>query len=72
MTQAERLAKREALRVEIAKREAGVRTLVEEEQALLRDCEHTYASGESALVGGPTKVCVHCGRTVGGDEKLWG
>ncbi len=73
MTQAERLAKREALRGEIAKIEVGLRELLEEERRLLSGCEHTYANGQSAVVGGRTKVCVPCGRTlVARDEKLWG
>jgi hypothetical protein len=73
VTQEERLAKRDALRSEIVKLEESIRTLLEQEELLLRECSHTYASGQSALVGGRTKVCVHCGRSVAGkDEKLWG
>ena len=73
VTQDERLAKRDALRSEIVKLEESIRTLLEKEEELLRDCTHTYAGGKSALVGGRVKVCVHCGRSVQGkDEKLWG
>ena len=73
MTQAERLAKRDALRSEIAKLEANLRALLEEEKALLAGCAHTYANGQSALVGASTKVCVHCGKLMNPkDEKLWG
>ena len=73
MTQAERLAKREAIRVEVAKLEAGLRALFEEEKALLKDCAHTYPNGQSALVGSSTKVCVHCGRLASPrDDQLWG
>jgi hypothetical protein len=73
VTQEERLAKRDALRAEIVKLEQTIRTLLEQEEGVLKDCTHTYASGQSALVGGRTKVCVHCGRSVAGrDEKLWG
>jgi hypothetical protein len=73
VTQEERLAKRDALRGEIVKLEESIRNLLEQEELLLRDCSHTYAGGQSALVGGRTKVCVHCGRSVAGkDEKLWG
>ncbi len=73
MTQAERLAKREALRAEIAKAEAHVRELVAQERLLLAECTHAYSDGKTALVGGRTKVCVHCGRLVARrEEKLWG
>ncbi len=74
MNQSERLAKREAIRGKIAELETSVRVLLDEEQALLAECEHTYANGHSAVVGGRTKVCVHCGRMVAGrdKEKLWG
>ncbi len=73
MTQGERLAKREALRSEIAKLEAGLRTLFEEEKAILKECAHTYPNGQSALVGTSTKVCVHCAQLSNPkDEKLWG
>jgi hypothetical protein len=73
VTQDERLAKRDSLRAEIVKLEESIRSLLEQEEDLLRDCNHTYAGGTSALVGGRVKVCVHCGRSIQGkDEKLWG
>ena len=73
VTQDERLAKRDALRSEIVKLEESIRLLLEQEELLLKDCAHTYAGGQSALVGGRTKICVHCGRAVAGkDDKLWG
>ena len=73
MTQEERLAKRDALRAEILKLEESIKGLLEQEETLLKECSHTYPDGKSALVGGRTKVCVHCGRAVAGkDEKLWG
>jgi hypothetical protein len=73
VTQDERLAKRDALRAEIVKLEESIRLLLEQEELLLKDCAHTYAGGQSALVGGRTKICVHCGRAVAGkDDKLWG
>ena len=73
VTQEERLAKRDALRAEILKLEESIKGLLEQEETLLKDCSHTYPGGKSALVGEPTKVCVHCGRAVAGkDEKLWG
>lgn len=73
VTQEERLSKRDTLRAEIVKLEESIRSLLEQEEDLLRECNHTYAGGKSALVGGRVKVCVHCGRSVQGkDEKLWG
>ncbi len=73
MTQGERLAKREALRRSIAKLEAELRALLEEEKSLLAACAHTYPDGQSALVGASTKVCVHCAKLINPkDEKLWG
>jgi hypothetical protein len=73
VTQDERLAKRDSLRAEIVKLEESIRSLLEQEEDLLRECNHTYAGGSSALVGGRVKVCVHCGRSIQGkDEKLWG
>jgi hypothetical protein len=73
VTQEERLVKRDALRAEIVKLEESIRLLLEQEEVLLKECSHTYAGGQSALVGGRTKICVHCGRSVAGkDEKLWG
>jgi len=73
ITQAERLARKDELRVEVAKREAEIRDLQEELSRLLADCEHTYANGSVAVAGNRTKICVHCGRIVQArDEKLWG
>jgi len=73
ITQAERLARKDVLRAEVAKREAEIRDLQEELSRLLADCEHTYANGAVAVAGNRTKVCVHCGRIVENrDEKLWG
>jgi hypothetical protein len=73
VTQEERLSRRDALRADIVKLEESIRSLIEQEEELLRDCNHTYAGGKSALVGGRVKVCVHCGRSIQGkDEKLWG
>jgi hypothetical protein len=40
---------------------------------ILDGCEHTDGNGKSALIGGRTKVCAHCGRIVNThSEKLWG
>jgi hypothetical protein len=73
ITQAERLARKDALRDQIAKREAEIRDLQEELARLLADCEHTDANGQIAVAGSRTKICVHCGRIVPlHDEKLWG
>jgi hypothetical protein len=73
ISQAERLARKDSLRVEVAKREAEIRDLQEELAKLLADCEHTYPNGQAAVAGNKTKICVHCGRIVQGrDEKLWG
>lgn len=73
MTQAERLVRRDELRTQIAKLEEALADLREEEERLLEACEHTYADGRHALVGGRIRVCSVCGRVVKGrDEKLWG
>ncbi|HEY7723893.1 MAG TPA: hypothetical protein VH880_01075 [Anaeromyxobacteraceae bacterium] len=73
INQAERLARKDALRDQIAKRESEIRGLQEELSRLLADCEHTYANGQVAVAGTRTKICVHCGRIVPlHDEKLWG
>ncbi len=73
MTQAERLDRREELRAEIAKHEDALAALREEEERLLGACDHTYADGRHAAVGGRIKVCAICGRVLKGrDEKLWG
>ena len=73
MTQAQRLARKETLRAEVAKLEREIREVQEEIADLLESCEHTDATGASAVIGGRTKVCAHCGRVVSAHaEKLWG
>lgn len=73
MTQAERLDRREELRAEIAKHEEALAALRAEEEQLLGECEHTYADGRHAVVGGRIRVCAVCGQVLKGrDEKLWG
>jgi hypothetical protein len=73
VTQAERLARREALRAEIAKQERQLAELRAEEARLLVDCEHEYADGRHATAGGRVKICSICGRLMPHrDEKLWG
>jgi hypothetical protein len=73
VTQPQRLARKETLRAEIAKLERQIREVQEEIARLLETCEHTDSTGESALIGGRTKVCAHCGRVVTNHgEKLWG
>ena len=73
MNQAERLDRREELRTEIAKYQEALEALREEEERLLFECEHTYADGRPASVGGRIKVCAVCGHVLKArDEKLWG
>ncbi len=73
MTQAERLARRDALRVEIDKLERELSALRAEEEQLLDGCEHAYADGRNASAGGRMKICAICGRLLPHrDEKLWG
>ncbi len=73
LTQAERLARKEFLRSDAAKLERQLRELQEQIARLLEGCEHTDASGRSAVIGGRTRVCAHCGRiVVGHSDKLWG
>lgn len=73
MTQAERIARRETLRAEIARREKDLASLREEEAKVLRDCEHTYPDGRLAATGGQVKICAICGRVLPKrDDKLWG
>ena len=56
----------------LAKLEAQMRSVQEEIGCLLARCEHTDPDGRSAIVGGSTKVCSHCGKTVSRrGEKLW-
>ncbi len=73
MTQAERLVRREELRAEITKHEEALEALREEEERLLGACDHCYADGRHAIVGGRIKVCAICGHVLKSrDEKLWG
>lgn len=73
MTQAERLAHREALRGKIAEHEAALVALRAEEAVLLEDCEHVYADGRQAMAGAQVKICAICGKLLRArDEKLWG
>lgn len=73
MTQAERLARRDALRAEISRQEADLEALREEERRLLDGCEHTYPDGRRAAAGGRLKICAICGKVLPArDEKLWG
>jgi hypothetical protein len=72
LTQSERLARKDKLCAEASKLEAQARAIHDEITALLRDCEHTDHSGRSAILGGATKVCAECGKTITGkNEKLW-
>jgi hypothetical protein len=71
-SQPERLARKETLQGELARLDAMMRAVREELATLLDSCEHTDADGRSAILGGATKVCAHCGRVVAGrGEKLW-
>jgi hypothetical protein len=71
--QSERLARREALRVEISKHESALAALRADEARLLEECEHSYADGRHAAAGGRVKICAICGRVLKGrEEKLWG
>ncbi|HEX8909390.1 MAG TPA: hypothetical protein VF805_09310 [Anaeromyxobacteraceae bacterium] len=73
LTQAERLARKEFLKSDAAKLERQLKDVQDQIARLLESCEHTDASGRSAVVGGRTKVCAHCGRIIAGhSEKLWG
>lgn len=73
MTQSERLARRDALRADIAKLETDLDSLRTEEARLLDGCEHAYADGRNASAGGKVKICAICGRVLKQrDEKLWG
>ncbi len=73
MTQAERLARRAALRADIDKVKGELEALVEEEVRLLEGCEHVYGDGRAAATGGAVKICAICGRLMKHrDEKLWG
>jgi hypothetical protein len=73
LTQAERLARKEYLKNDLSKLERQVRDTQEQISLLLATCEHTDGNGRSAVIGGRTKVCAHCGRIVTmRAEKLWG
>ena len=73
LTQAERIERREALRAEIAAREAEIARLREEEALLLAGCEHRYGDGRRAATGTQVKICAICGKLLPSrDEKLWG
>lgn len=73
MTQAERIARRESLRAEIARRERDLASLREEEAKVLQGCEHVYPNGRLAATGGQVKICAICGRVLPKrDDKLWG
>lgn len=73
MTQGERLARRDALRAQIAKVEEELEALRSEEAQLLHGCEHAYADGRGAAAGGRVRICAICGRLLPNrDEKLWG
>jgi hypothetical protein len=72
MSQVERLERKGELDHELARLQAEIRAVEDELADLLSRCEHTYPDGRSAVVGGSTKVCAHCGRTVSRrGEKLW-
>jgi hypothetical protein len=67
------VARQEILRTVIARLEAYLGELREEQKKDLDGCEHSYADGRSATTGGTTKVCAICGKVVKGrDDKLWG
>ncbi len=73
MTQAERLARRDALRAQISKVETELDQLRSEEAQLLDGCEHAYADGRAAAAGGRVRICAICGRILPNrGEKLWG
>jgi len=72
LTQADRLARKERLDRDMAMLELQIRQLRDERASLLSRCDHTDANGRSAVVGGRTKVCAHCGHVVTAHaEKLW-
>jgi hypothetical protein len=73
LTQAERIARKDFLCSDVAKLERQLRDLQEQIARLLDGCEHTDATGRSAIIGGSTKVCAHCGRIVAPHgDRLWG
>jgi len=72
LSQAERITQKDVLRNEIAKLEEQMRAIQAELGSVLARCDHTDANGRSAVVGGGTKVCAHCGKTVTHrGAKLW-
>jgi predicted nucleic acid-binding Zn-ribbon protein len=72
LTQAERLARKDFLKNDVAKLERQIRDMQDQIASLLDSCEHTDGNGRTAVIGDRTKVCVHCGRIVNTHEKLWG
>lgn len=72
LTQAERLARKDFLKNDVAKLERQIRDMQDQIAILLDHCEHTDGNGRTAVIGDRTKVCVHCGRIVSTHEKLWG
>ena len=73
LTQAERLARKDFLRSDVAKLERQLRDLQEQIARLLEGCEHLYSDGRGAATGGRVKICSICGRLLKQrDEKLWG
>ena len=73
LTQAERIARKDFLRSDVAKLERQLSDLREQIARLLEGCEHTDATGRSAIIGGSTRVCAHCGRIVAPHgDNLWG
>jgi nitrite reductase/ring-hydroxylating ferredoxin subunit len=72
LTQSERLARKKVLREELSRLEARIAVVEDELKTLLARCDHTDANGRTAVVGGRTKVCAHCGKTVSRhSDKLW-
>jgi hypothetical protein len=73
VTQEERLTRRAELRADITRLELELEELREAELRLLEGCEHAYADGRSAGVGGQIRICAICGQVLKHrDEKLWG
>ncbi len=72
LTQAERLARKEFLKNDVAKLERQIREMQDQIATLLDNCEHTDGNGRTSVIGDRTKVCVHCGRIVNTHQKLWG
>jgi hypothetical protein len=71
LTQAQRLARKQELRDELAKLAERMRELEDDLTALLTRCDHTDPDGRCSVVGGRVKVCAHCGKTVSRGDKLW-